>query len=98
MDRYFRIIAYTPYCGEEFTGYCAYSDKDPDGEERMRAFADLLVTENADEHIHDHIEDLLDEEAREEYYEGCGARFEEIDVDTYEKEAFEDYEKEDWRE
>lgn len=89
MDRYFRIIAYTPYCGEEFTGHCAYSEKDPEGEERMKAFADLLIAENAEEHIRDHIADLLDEEAYEEFYEGCGARFQEIDYQTYMEEAFE---------
>lgn len=21
MEKYYRVIAYTPYCGEEFTGY-----------------------------------------------------------------------------
>ena len=38
-----------------------------------------------------------DEEAREEFYEGCGARFQEIDYEVYMEEAFEDYEREgDW--
>ena len=97
MTKCYRIIAYTPYCGEEFTGWCCQEDSE-EGERRLHEFADLLIAENAGEHIHDHVDDLTDEEACEEFYEGCGARFEEIDYDTYMEEAFEDYEEEDWRE
>lgn len=93
MEKYYRIIAYTPFCGEEFIGYCSIKDGD---DERLYEFADLIVAENSDEHIYDHIDDITDEEVCEEFYEGCGARFEEIDYDTFMEEAFEDYEREDW--
>lgn len=97
MTKCYRVIAYTPYCGEEFTGWCCQEDNE-EGKRRLHEFADLLIVENAEEHIWDHVGDLTDEKAREEFYEGCGARFEEIDYDTYMEEAFEDYEEEDWRE
>lgn len=95
MEKYYRVIAYTPYCGEEFTGYCAIKDGD---EDRLHGFANVLIAENANEHIHDHVEDLTNEEECEEFYEGCGVRLQEISYDTYMEEAFEDYELEDWNE
>jgi hypothetical protein len=36
------------------------------------------VKVKAEEHIHDHVEDLTDEEALEDYYEGCGARWQKL--------------------
>ena len=93
MTKYYRIIAYTPYCGEEFTGWCCQEDTE-EGERRAREFADVLIAENAEEHIRDHVDDLTDEEAREEFYEGCGAQFQEIDYKTYMEEAFEGEEME----
>lgn len=94
MEKYYRIIAYTPFCGEESTGYCGIKEGD---ESRLHEFADLLIAENAEEHIQDHVDDITDEEACEEFYEGCGARFQEIDYNVYMEEAFEDYEREgDW--
>ena len=94
MTKCFRVIAYTPYNGEEFVGYCCYNGENPLEVERAKGFADILVAENAEEHIRDHIKDLTDEEALEEYYGGCGARWEEIDYNVYKEEAFEDYEGE----
>ena len=94
MTRCYRIIVYTPYPGEEFTGYCCITEDD---EERLHSFAELLVAENADEYIAKHVADITDEEECEQFYKGCGARFQEIDYDTYEEEAFEDYgEEEAW--
>lgn len=97
MTKCYRVIAYTPYCGEEFVGHCCFDDNKPLEVERARGFADVLIAENAEEHIRDHINDLTDEEAVEEYYEGCGARWQEIDYKTFKEEAFEDYgEEEAW--
>ena len=53
----------------------------------------LIIAENAEEHILDHVDDITDEEACDEFYEGCGAVFQEIDYSTYMEEAFEDYER-----
>lgn len=97
MTKCFRVIAYTPYNGEEFVGHCCYNSENLLEIERAKGFADILVAENAEEHICDHIEDLTDEEALEKYYKGCGARFQEIDYNVYMEEAFENYEREeDW--
>ena len=94
MEKYYRVIAYTPFCGEEFIGYCGIKEGD---EDRLHEFADLLIAENAEEHILDHVDDITDEEAYDEFYEGCSAIFQEIDYSIYMEEAFEDYErKEDW--
>ena len=90
MENYYRVIADTPCCGEEFIGHCGLKAGD---EDRLHEFADLLITENAEEHILDHIDDITDEEACDEFYEGCGAIFQEIDYSTYMEEAFEDYER-----
>ena len=94
MVRYYRVIAYTPYCGEEFTGHCCFNDENPIDVERAHGFADVLIAENANEHFHDHVEDATNEEECEEYYEGCGARWQEIDYKTYLEEAFEGDEEE----
>ena len=40
MEKYYRVIAYTPFCGEEFIGYCGIKEGD---EDRLHEFADLLI-------------------------------------------------------
>ena len=38
MEKYYRIIAYTPFCGEEFTGYCGVKEGD---ESRLHEYGNL---------------------------------------------------------
>lgn len=94
MTKYYRLIVYTPYCGEEFTGHCCFDDAKPEEVKRAYDFAELLLIENAEENVYDHVEDLTDDEAREEFYEGCGVIWQEIDYKTYLEEAFEGDEEE----
>ena len=74
--RYWRITSYTPFCGEECIDY--YSGTD---ENAMHKFAEECAGENAMEWWD---EECMDED---EYYAGCGYRFEEISCRTYREEC-----------
>ena len=95
--KYFRLVAYTPYAGEELYDY-GYGETIEN--EHLREKADLLMEECAaewrDEHSQFWQEDGYDsqEDWEEDYYSGCGVRFQEIDYATYTQEMFE--EEEEW--
>lgn len=85
--KYYRVTAYTMYCGEEMTDYIATED-----EEELKAFAQNLCEDNAAEWEPgwgDYEEEGFDteEEWQEEYYGTCGARIEEITEAEYKEET-----------
>ena len=76
--KYYRVTAYTMYCGEETTDYIATSD-----EEKLRSFGLNLAEENALEWEPcwvDYEEQGYDSEEdwQEEYFGSANFRFEEI--------------------
>lgn len=81
--KYYRVTAYTMYCGEETTDYLATDDQ-----WRLRTFAVDLCEENAAEWepcFEDFEEQGYDSEEdwQEEYYGSCGTRIEEITKEEY---------------
>ena len=75
--RFWRIKAYTPFCGEEAIAY--YSGT---SEEYMHRFAQELTEDNAAEWWDTSCG--MDEE---EYLEECGYGFEEISYETFREEC-----------
>lgn len=83
--KYFEVTAYTPYCGEELTGYY-----------KAESEAELVSTGKVDDLIADCVSSYMDpsdyedygfeseEEWSEYYYEGAGADIREISVEEYE--------------
>ncbi len=89
MKRYYRVTAYTPYCGEELTKYIVTEFED----ELMR-FAQGVLADCVSANIVRHSEfesygfnDF--QEWAEEYAEKSDVRIEEITLDEWLKEAFE---------
>ena len=84
--KYYRVTAYTMYCGEETTDYIATN-----GEEELREFVNELQEENAIEwepgwsHYEEEGFDS-EEDWQEEYFSSAGARVEEISEEEYKKE------------
>lgn len=84
--KYCLVTAYTPYCGEEMESYFSFC-KDED----LFAFCDELVAECAAEWLEQHLEDWVEngyetyEDAREDYYAGCGSRVNYIPKEEYAK-------------
>jgi hypothetical protein len=85
--KYYRVTAYTPYCGEEMIDYIA-----TDNEKKLMDFADELTYENAIQW--EPCWDRYDEEGynsegefQEAYYDHCGARIEEITEAEYKEET-----------
>ena len=89
MTRYYRVTAYTPYCGEELTKYIATEFED----ELMR-FAQGVLADCIGENITRHSEfesygfNNFQDWANE-YEEKSDVRIEEITLDEWLKEAFE---------
>ena len=77
MSKYYRIISYTPYCGEEKYDYIATND-----EKELYHFAQECCEENACEW---YDEEYYEDE--EEYFGECGYRIEEIDYKTWSEEV-----------
>lgn len=85
--KYYRVTAYTMYCGEELTDYIA-----TESEEELIAFKENLIEECAaewepcwvdyDEEGYDSEEDWQDA-----YYSDCGATVEEITEAEYKEET-----------
>ena len=85
--KYYRVTAYTMYCGEETTDYIA-----TDNEGQLRSFALHLAEENAMEWEPcwvDYEENGYESEEdwQEEYYGSCDARIEEITEEEYKEET-----------
>lgn len=78
IERYWRITAYTPFCGEDQIAY--YNGT---SEEKMHKFAQEVTDDNAYEWW-DPETCGMDEE---EYREGCFYNFEEISYETYREEC-----------
>lgn len=85
--KYYRVTAYTPYCGEETTDFIATDD-----EQKLQEFAQALCEDNAAEwepawceHYDEGYE--TEEEFQEYYYSGCGTRIEEITEAEYKEET-----------
>lgn len=85
---YYRITAYTPYCGEEISIAVSASSDD-----ELRKLGDELVEDCAGEFIYEHISDWKEdgydtrEEAEEDFYSGCCFKVEEITEEAYLLEA-----------
>lgn len=81
VTRYWRITAYTPFCGEDKIAY--YSGTD---EAKMHKFAEEVTEDNAAEWWDSSIEeDYGMDEA--EYLGECGYGFEEISYETFREEC-----------
>lgn len=85
--KYYRVTAYTPYCGEETTDYIA-----TESNTELAKFADTLCADNAAEWEPgwgDYAEEgyETEEEWQEDYYSGCGTRIEEITEAQYKEET-----------
>ena len=85
--KYYRVTAYTPYCGEETTDFIATED-----EQKLQEFAQTLCEDNAAEwepawceHYDEGYE--TEEEFQDYYYSGCGTRIEEITEAEYKEET-----------
>lgn len=95
--KYYRIVAYTPYAGEELYDY-GYGETVED--EKLQEKADLLMEECINMWVDQHSDGWYEEgytskeEWEEDYLSGCGVRMEEIDYATYTEEMFE--EEEEW--
>jgi len=81
--KYYRVIAYTPYCGEHMTDYIATDD-----EQKLQEFKQNLIEDNAAEWEPgwaDYAEEGYEseEEWQEDYYAGCGATVQEISEAEY---------------
>lgn len=81
IKRFWRITAYTPFCGEEKIAY--YSGT---SEAKMHKFAQEVTEDNANEWWDSTIEEDygMDEV---EYYGECGYGFEEISYETFREEC-----------
>ena len=77
VTRYWRIKAYTPFCGEE--KYAYYSGT---SEDKMHKFAQEVTEDNANEWWDDSCG--MEED---EYLEECGYGFEEISYETFREEC-----------
>lgn len=85
--KYYRITAYTPYCGEHMTDYIATDD-----EEELKEFVQCIIDDNAAEWEPgwaDYAEEGYEseEEWQEDYYAGCGATVQEISEAEYKEET-----------
>lgn len=85
--KYYRVTAYTPYCGEEMEDFIATEDQD-----ELTSFADALCSDCAAEWAPD-FEDWYEdqgydsaEEYEEYYYSQCCVNIEEITEDEYKEE------------
>ena len=81
--KYYRVTAYTPYCGEHMTDHIATDD-----EQELQEFKQHLIEDNAAEWEPcwaDYIEEGYgsEEELQEDYYGGCGATVQEISEAEY---------------
>lgn len=83
VEKFYRIICHTPFCGEESVSYIAVANED-----ELHAAAQELCYENGAEWYDEAIEEDYDM-TEEEYYTDCGYRFEEIDHETFLKEQYE---------
>ena len=89
MKRYYRVTAYTPYCGEELTKYIV-----TEFENELMQFAQGVLADCIGENITRHSEfesygfaDFKD--WADEYEEKSDVRIEEITLEEWLKEAFE---------
>lgn len=82
--RYYRITAYTPYCGEEISIVVSASSDD-----ELYRLAGDLADDCASEFIYRHINSWQEdgyetrEEAEEDYYSDCSFEIEEITEEEY---------------
>lgn len=85
--KYFRLTAYTPYCGEELTAVTMAPSED---DVRLEGLCDRLMEDCAaewfcgddyEEHGYESVE-----EYEEDYYSECGCHVEEITKEEYEEE------------
>ena len=89
--KYYLLTAYTPYAGEEMDAYISCCE-----EEDLREFGDELAYECAAEWVETHLEDWWAdgydtyEDAREDYYSGCGYRVREVPKEEYAKASVDD--------
>lgn len=85
--KYYRVTAYTPYCGEHMIDYIATND-----EEELEEFVQCVIDDNAAEWEPcwaDYAERGYDsaEEWQEDYYASCGATVQEITEAEYKEET-----------
>ena len=85
--KYYRVTAYTMYCGEKMTDHIATED-----EEELRTFVQNLIEDNAAEwepHWADYAEEGYEsqEDWEDDYYGGCGATVDEITEAEYKEET-----------
>lgn len=85
--KYFRITAYTPYCGEELVAVAKAADEH---ELRSSGFPDEVVCDCAAEWFNGEDYETYGYESEEEYeemfYQECGCEIEEITKEEYEEE------------
>ena len=72
--KYFKIICYTPFCGEEKTYFEAIKDYT-----EILYIADDLCGDNANENYYDHVDEYMEEE----FHEECFYEIEEISEEEY---------------
>lgn len=85
--KYYRVTAYTGYCGEETTDFIA-----TDSEQKLHEFASVLCSDNAAEWEPEWSEYAeygyeSKEDFEDGYYSDCGVRVEEITEEEYKEET-----------